>query len=219
MALLLAAPLGLTLLLAPAELPPEVGLVEAAGPALPVAPEGTLTALMDAPARRLGESVAVVAQFREEIADWNPYLTRFAPATHRCVEVWGDEQHLWIKDEYEAPLARLFVRRGTLAEAALDAARAHDRFELDLVVRELQAGSAWTEITHATLARQQTPEGTVLHAIRALDLIEREGWRLALSELDRALAPDLPEHARAALTAIRDEAQATWDALQARTLR
>ncbi|MEL6906837.1 MAG: hypothetical protein AAFP22_15610, partial [Planctomycetota bacterium] len=46
------------------------------------------------------------------------------------------------------------------------------------------------------------PERTVLHAIRALDLIEREAWALAASELERALEPRLPGHVRRELEQI-----------------
>ena len=218
MSLLVAAPLGLSLLLGPAS-GAEIGVVEAAGPTLPVAPRSTLSALMDVPEQRLGEAVTVVAQFRREIEDWNPFLSRFTPADHRCVEVWGDEQRLWIAEEYDAPMARLHVRRGTAAEAVIASSRPHDRLELELVVRELIAGSPWIEVTHAARTEEQTPEGTVLHAIRALEMIDREGWRIAISELDRALAPDLPGHVRRELESIRADCQETWDALRARTLR
>ena len=218
MSILVAAPLGLSLLLGPSS-GPEMGPVEVAGPTLPVAPRCSLGALMDVPEQRLGETVTVVAQFRQEIEDWNPFLSRFTPADHRCVEVWGDEQWLWIAEEYDAPMARLHVRRGTAAEAVLSSSRPHDRIELELVVRELLAGSPWIEVTYAARTEQQTPEGTVLHAIRALEMIEREGWRIAISELDRALAPDLPGHVRRELESIRADCQETWDALRARTLR
>ncbi|MEE2940116.1 MAG: hypothetical protein VX460_07020 [Planctomycetota bacterium] len=218
MSLLVAAPLGLSLLLGPTS-GPEIGLVEAAGPTLPVAPRSSLGALMGAPEQRLGEAVTVVAQLHQEIEDWDPFLSRFTPVDHRCVEVWSDEQRLWIAEEYDAPMARLHVRRGTAAEAVLASSRPHDRLELEVVVRELLAGSSWIEVTHAARTEQQTPEGTVLHAIRALEMIEREGWRIAISELDRALAPDLPGHVRRELESIREDCQETWDALRARTLR
>ena len=218
MSILVAAPLGLSLLLGPST-GPETGPVEAAGPTFPVAPRCSLGALMDVPEQRLGETVTVVAQFRREIEEWNPFLSRFTPADHRCVEVWGDEQWLWIAEEYDAPMARLHVRRGTAAEAVLASSRPHDRIELELVVRELLAGSPWIEVTYAARTEQQTPEGTVLHAIRAHEMIEREGWRIAISELDRALAPDLPGQVRRELESIRADCQETWDALRARTLR
>lgn len=213
---LLAAPLALTLLLAPAEDPVLAAAVDASGPALPVAPPYSLGALAESPAAKLGETVTVKAQFQGELEDWEPYLSRYCPEDHRAFVLWGDEQWLWIEEEYEAPMAVLFVRRGTLAEATLGAARPHDRFELDVTVAELHAGRAWIEATRAVLTPEQTPEGTVLHTIRALDMIEREGWRLALSELDRALAPNLPGHVRRELETIRARCQDAWDALERR---
>lgn len=213
---LVAVPLALTLLLAPAEDPLASAAVHAAGPTLPVAPAYALGALVEAPAAKLGETVTVKVQLRSELEDWEPYLSRYSPEDHRAFVVWGDEQWLWIEEEYEAPMAVVHVRRGTLAEATLGAARPHDRFELDVSVTELQAGRAWIEATRAVLTPEQTPEGTVLHTIRALDMIEREGWRLALSELDRALAPNLPGHVRRELETLRDRCQETWDALERR---
>ena len=79
------------------------------------------------------------------------------------------------------------------------------------MVRELHAGAAWIEVTDASWTPEQTPEGTVLHAIRGLELIEREGWALAVSELDRAMAPNLPGHVRRELVILRDQAQAALD--------
>ena len=109
MSILVAAPLGLSLLLgSPAG--PEIGLVEAAGPTLPVAPRCSLGALMDVPEQRL-EAVTVAAQFRGRSRTGTRSVA-FHPADHRCVEVWGDEQWLWIAEEYDAPMARLTSAAG-----------------------------------------------------------------------------------------------------------
>jgi len=187
--------------------------------AAPVAPMNSVATLMDGPERWLGEPVHLVAQFASEVEAWDPLLTRFHPSAFRCVRVWGDEQWLWIEDEYEAPAAQFFVRRGSQIEAKLTAARRHDRLALEVVVREVMGGHAWIEITDATWTAQQTPEGTVLHAIRALDMIEREGWALAISELDRALEPNLPSHVRRELETLRETAAAAKEAAEARRRR
>lgn len=186
----------------------DVRIVEASAARRTVVPGYSLSALMEAPDEHFGEAVAAVVQFHELVDDWTPYLSRFTPEAYVCASVWADEQWLWLADEYEAPMARVFARKGTFAEAILSSAKAHDRYEFDLVVRELHAGAAWIEVVGARWTREQTPEGTVLHAIRAMDMIEREGFALAVSELDRALRPLLPSHVRRELETVREDCEA-----------
>lgn len=185
-----------------------INVAEASAPRLPVAPLYSLSALMRQPELKLGELVSVVVQYEGERDTWNPFMTRFATDDYRCVRFWADEQWLWLKEEYDAPMAELFVRAGTMPDAVLTPARPHDRLKLDLIVQEYHAGRAWIEIVGASWTPKQTPEGTVLHAIRAMDMIEREGWSLAVSELDRAMRPSLPGHVRRELQEIRDRCDA-----------
>ena len=174
---------------------------------------GSVLDLRRRPELRLGVPQRVVAQVCREVDDWSSFLTRFDPAAFQAFEFWADEQLLWIKEEFDAPQARLFARRGSRTATVLAAASAHDRLELQVVVREMHAGRAWIEVTEAQWSDQQTPQGTVLHAIRALDLMQRDGWTLAISQLERALAPDLPLHVRAALERLRAECVAETEAL------
>ena len=213
---LLASPLSAAFLAFSIAGPPgnEVGLVNASAPVQPAAPLPTfaLTALLDKPELRLGETHTVAVQMHGAIADWNPFLTRFHPDDYRCVTAWADEQWLWIKEEFEAPAGQVFVRRGSAADQVLRKTERHDRVALDLVVREMHAGRAWIEVTGARRTEKVIPEGTVLHAINALDMIEREGWALAISELERAMRPNLPGHVRRELATIKatcEEARGT----------
>ena len=194
---LLCAPLAASLL---ATGHPQQGLaVEASAPATAAPLAVPAAALLKKPELALGERRSVVVQFKDEVLDWNPFLTRFDPGAFRGFDVWGDEQLLWLQEEYDAPIARVFALEGSPVDLALDRAKPHDRLELIVVVREFSAGRAWIEVVGARWTEQQTPEGTVLHAIRALDMIEREGWTIAASELERALRPDVPAHVREAL--------------------
>ncbi len=179
-------------------------------------PLGSVLDLSQRPELRLGEPQRVVAQVCRETGDWSAFLTRFDPAAFRAFEFWADEQFLWLKEEFDAPQARLFARRGSLAAAALAAADSNDRLELEVVVREMHAGRAWIEVTRARWAEHQTPGGTVLHAIRALELMERSAWVLASDQFGRALAPNLPPHVRAELTRLKDECAAEIAALASR---
>ena len=215
---LLGLPLAAALLV-PSTSDAHIRVAEASAHVAPARTMNSVSTLMDGPERWLGEPVHVVAQFEAEVETWDPLLTRFHPNAFRCVRVWGDEQWLWIEDEYEAPAAQFFLRRGSLVDAALTAARPHDRLQLEVVVREVMGGHAWIEIVDAAWTAQQTPEGTVLHAIRALDMIEREGWALAISELDRALEPNLPGHVRRELETLRATASAAKEAAETRRRR
>ncbi|MDB2576695.1 hypothetical protein N9Z54_05760 [Planctomycetota bacterium] len=227
MLVLFSAPLAAAMLLqapAPVSLsavvPPAVDLA-APGPAATMlaradAPMASVLDLGQRPELRLGEPQRVVAQVCRETDDWSAFLTRFDPAAFRAFEFWADEQFLWIKEEFDAPQARLFARRGSLAAAAIAAANSNDRLELEVVVREMHAGRAWIEVTQARWTEEQTPAGTLLHAIRALELMERDGWVLASSQFDRALAPNLPPLVRAELTRLKAECAAEIDALASR---
>ncbi|QDV09440.1 hypothetical protein Poly30_49980 [Planctomycetes bacterium Poly30] len=206
---LFGAPLIASLLFAgPAVPAANVQVVEAAAPVPPVIPTYSISALLYQPERKLGEEHRVFAQLHGEIDDWHPFLTRFHSGDYRCLTFWADEQWLWIKEEFDAPAVDFFVRRGSEVDRRLRQCRKHDRLQLDLEVREVHAGRTWIEITGATLTEAQTPEGTILHAIRALDMIEREGWALAASELERALKPDLPGHVRRELRTILEQCRA-----------
>ena len=179
-------------------------VVEASAPIRRALPTFSVTALLDKPELRLGETHRVVAQLHGKVEEWNPFLTRFHRDDYSLVTFWADEQWLWIKEEFDAPAAQFFVRRRTELAEVLAEAKRHDRFELDVAVREVHAGRTWIEIVDVRRTGQQTPEGTILHAIRALDLVDREGWSLAINELERALRPDLPGHVRRELQTILD---------------
>lgn len=206
------APLIASLLFAGPALPGSVAqVVEASAPSLPAAPAVptySISALLDRPEMKLGEEHRVVAQLHGEIEEWHPFLTRFHAGDYRCVTFWADEQWLWIQEEFDAPAVDFFVRRRSEADELLSSCRKHDRLRLDLIVREVHAGRTWIEIAGATLTEAQTPEGTILHAIRALDMVEREGWALAISELERALRPNLPGHVRRELETILGQCEA-----------
>ena len=191
---LLSAPLSAVFLhAAPAE---DVQLVEASASVGSALPTYSIEELLNKPELRLGETQRVMAHLHGEIEDWNPFLTRFHGADYSCITFWADEQPLWIKEEFDTPAAGFFVRRRTDLAKVLATGKRHDRFALDVKVVAIHAGRPWIEIVDIERTEQQVPEGTVLHAIRAVDMIDREGWALAASELERALRPNLPDHVR-----------------------
>jgi hypothetical protein len=141
----------------------------------------------------------LVLQFHSIEHDWEPYCMPFSERTHLAVRAWSDSQLPWIRAAYDNPRARYFVRRGGFAERLLARAAPHERIVVVGRVRAQFLGQPWIEVIAACPAREQIPLGTILHASRAIDLLQRKAGRLALEQFERALAAPLPAHAREAL--------------------
>jgi hypothetical protein len=184
------------LLLASAGAPPAPG----AGPGPRFLTHGELAAR---PRDFLHVPVELHVQVEAPLERWNPYFTRFGSDDYAAVTAWADDQLPWVKEDFEHPAVRLFARRGSRAEELLAAAERHERFRVLAVVRELCAGRAWIEALVVRPLSERIPEGTVIHAERALRLIEQGAYELALGELDRALGPDLPPVAEEELRRLR----------------
>jgi len=182
----------------PAALELGVPALEAAVP--PIVPFAEIAA---EPESFLGAEVRLLFQYHSERKSWNPYMTGFAPGLFRSLDGWTDEQRLWIQSDFDAPAARVFVRRGSKADAALRDVLVHQRWTLAGIVREEFLGRPWIEITHAYRMREHVPEGSVLHVIRAFELIDRKVFNLARDEFTRALAAPLPAHVARELEAWR----------------
>jgi len=164
--------------------------------------------LVDHPARYLGKTITLRAQFHSRVESWSAYLTRFGSHDFAAFQFWSDEQFPWIQAEYQRPLVRLFARRGQPGEWALAGARVHSRYELHVRVRELFLDLPWVEIEDAIPTVEEISEGTNIHAARGIDLLEKGNCVLARSEFEHALEGLLPAHARAELERLRDECDA-----------
>lgn len=151
----------------------------------------------------VGEPVAVQLQFHSLVESWNPFLTRFGTGQFVALQAWTDEQLPWVREDYDNPAVRFYVRRGGELETFVRGLARHDRVRATCVVREIFAGRLWAEVVDAERLDESIPEGTVLHVLRALDLMERGAWELADSELDRALLAPVPAHAWDEISAIR----------------
>lgn len=159
----------------------------------------TLVELRTAPARRLGEEVTLTLQFRARSESWNPYLSRFEPGRWLGLSAWPDEVFTWDAPSYDAPLTRLFVRRGTPLEETVRRAAPHQRFEATAVVREQFLGEPWIELTALKRLTEEVGEGTILHVTRARELAFEGNFDLALDQYERARSAPLPPHALAAI--------------------
>ena len=159
--------------------------------------------LCDRPSHWLGKTVRLRIQFHDRVETWNPYLTRFGPRRFVAVQAWADEQVPWIKEEFDAPAVRVFLKRGEASEWALGEAQQGARFELTVVVREVFLDLPWTEVIEVLPLPERIPEGTVIHASKARELMEQKSWKLAELEIDQACTDGLPAHAREELERLR----------------
>lgn len=164
--------------------------------------------LASAPERHVGRPVLLFVQHRGVLEEWEPYMTRFSPGRYRAFRAWSDEQLPWLEPDYRAPSATLFVERGARLDRVLSRAAVHDRLALAVVVRSAHLGRPWVEVVGAQRARHTVPEGSVLHAERALELIERGAFDLAREQVGRALAAPLPAHTRGELEEIARRCEA-----------
>jgi len=159
------------------------------------------------PQAYLGQTVRVRFQYESELVDWNPYLTRFGAEDFRAHRVWADDQFLWERDAWENPATTVFARRGAIAEEVLNGAPKLARFEAVAHVRQVFLGRPWIELEQVQRIHGEIGEGSLIHATRALDQVEKQQWRSALDNFDRALVGDMPDVARAELRRLREEAR------------
>lgn len=173
-------------------------------PATEAAPLVTWDELRGRSARYIGRPVRVEMQFHSQLSTWNPFLTRFGPATFRAFRFWSDEQFLWDVDAHASPAARVFVRRGALIEELLGNAEVFGRFELRVIVRETFGGEPWAEVIAVTPLMEHVTEAGLIHARRFVELCASGSTRLAGAECERALAGSWPAKARNELVRLRE---------------
>lgn len=151
--------------------------------------------LLARPGDFVGELVSLEVQFESEFEGWNPMLTRFSPGAFRGFKAWSDEQYLWNADEFRAPLVEVYAQRGGAAEWALADAKPFARFELLCRVQSNFAGKPWVEVLAVKPRFRQMQEGSLIHAVRAMEFVNKHLWKAALGEFERADSPGLPKRA------------------------
>lgn len=160
-----------------------------APPDEPAVAEVTLAELRARRGHWLGREVAFTLQVESEPETWRSWLTRFTPARYRALRAWGDEAFLWERAAFDDPAPHLFAARGSAAERALAGARRYDRFRVRAAVREVFLDEPWVELLEVERLPERIEEGTLVHALRALELLEQKSYVLAANELERAAAP------------------------------
>jgi hypothetical protein len=184
---------------------------------LPAVPQAAWSEILLKPEAFLGRTVRLVVQFHSLEERWNPYVTRFGPSEYVALTGWTDEQRPWIRAEYDAPAVHLFVPRDGALGRLVQELEIHERIEVICVAEELFAGRPWVAAVGITKLAEYVPEGTILHAIRAVEFIEEELFELAAGELGRALDAPVPEHVRAELEATRERCTAELEVKNARS--
>jgi hypothetical protein len=182
------------------------GLTQNAPKDAPEAPYLSLAEVSKDAQLHLGRTLRVRFQVESEPTSWNPYLTRFGSADWRGLKVWADEQFLWEREAWENPVANVFARRGSVADEVLAGAPRLARYEALAHVRQVFLGRPWIELEQVQRIKGAIGEGSVLHATRALEHVEKEQWRNALDNYDRALVGEMPDVARAELRRLREAA-------------
>jgi hypothetical protein len=168
------------------------------------APESVaLETVLEEPAAWLGRGVRFTFQFHSAPASWNPYLTRFGTRDFVSAVAWSDEQLLWEVDEHEHPRALVFARRGSASGETLQKAPVYGRYEAVGRVVQVFMGHPWIEVSALERLPEEIGEGAILHATRALRSMDQGEWKLALEDLVRAEASNLPPRARAELERLR----------------
>jgi hypothetical protein len=187
-----------------------LALQPALAPTLPAGPDLVpFEQLVAKPGAYLGKTVSTYVQFHSELETWEAGMTRFLPSRYVGCQVWSDDQLPWRHEDYLAPAGLLYLSRDSAEMADFARAEPHQRWLVRCTVRELFGGQTWIDVDRIIPSRHSIPEGTVLHAIRAGQLVDRHAWSLASGELERALVAPLPAHAtsvlEATLQACRDQ--------------
>lgn len=164
--------------------------------------------LCDRPSRWLGKKIRLRFQYQGRVDDWNPYLTRFGSRRYGAIQAWSDEQLPWVKSEFDAPIVRVFFPRGESCASVLDQAQVNGRYEVTAMVREVFLDVPWTELLEVVPLSERIGEGTIIHAGKALELMQRSDWKLAELEIEQAITDSLPPPARAELERLRAECRA-----------
>lgn len=174
-------------------------------------PQAELSGLYGDPQEYLGQTLRIQVQVEGELTQWNPFLTRFGERDYRALRCWSDSQFLWQPEDWDAPLALLFARRGSEAEAALAKLPKFTHCEALVCVRQVFMGRPWLEVRSLVALGDSIQEGSILHASRALRWAEERRWSAAVDDFERALVGPMPEAARRELRRLRDVARGELD--------
>ncbi len=151
------------------------------------------------PAEAVGRELCFYVQYDGLREDWNPFGTGFAPQSHLSARVWTDSQRLWDRLDFNNPQGAIYVLSGSRAARTLAKTERFQRLLCVGRVRNLRCGKPWIEVTKIYVSRRTVSEGSLLHAIRAVELHGRDALTMARDEYARALTANLPKAVRSEL--------------------
>jgi hypothetical protein len=172
-----------------------------------VFPAGAQAALVDLaelraqPAAWIGQRISCVAQLAPLSGSFESLETGFDALHWRRFAFWSEGQRPWRAADFGDPAPYLFAPVGSTPALQLEAAGDYSAVRLIGSVEAVCLGEPWVRIEALEVLPQAIGAGAVLHASRAFDLLEQGQRRLALAELERALAAPLPEAAQLELVA------------------
>ena len=155
--------------------------------------EITSTELRRAPENFKGVAVRFPVQFCATGRVFNPFFTAFTPSEFANFSVWGAEQAIWLRSEYDNPFGYMFVSKRVpeLIDQVM-ALKVYEQFMLSGVVRSTFQGTPWVEVTAIQRMDQALNTETLAHMFRGSQLMENRRWALAIGELALANADGIP---------------------------
>ncbi|MFQ5504816.1 MAG: tetratricopeptide repeat protein [Planctomycetota bacterium] len=142
--------------------------------------------------------VSFTGQFMGIGSVHNPFFTRFTRSDYVNFAIWGSDQKLWERMEYDNPLSTLFVSK-KIRKHMLDQVYNMPRYQqIECIgfVRNVFKGAPWIEITEIDETSEQVTTATLAHMRRARELMNGHKWMRAASELNLAQTGGLPSFTR-----------------------
>ncbi len=161
------------------------------------AKETTLTEMRKRPQAYKNVWVKFSGSFLSTSSVHNPFFTRFTRADFVNFAVWGDEQKIWNKKDYDNACSTLFVsKKNDAGVQVVYTLQRYTRVECLGVVRNAFQGEPWIEITKVTPIAEKVTTATLSHMYRASEHIKNHNWKKAGVELNLAWTPGLPPQIR-----------------------
>lgn len=155
--------------------------------------ETTLTAVRKNPDAFKNVWIRFDAQFSSQGRVFNPFFTIFTPTEFANFAVWGDEQNLWTKSEYDDAFGYLFVHKRADHAPEMLGLVTYDRIRCTAVVRNTFQGTPWIEVMKVEKLDKSINTETLAHLYRGSQLMEQRKWQLAVGELSLADVTTVPE--------------------------
>jgi hypothetical protein len=139
--------------------------------------------------------VTFTCQFQGIGGVHNPFFTRFTRSEYANFAVWGDNQKIWLKEEYQNPLPGLFVQKNGRDDTLklLYRLRRYQRIRIVGVVRNVFRDEPWLDVISIEEVGGKVTIPTLAHMHKASDYMAQRKWAQAGTELNQAMTGGLPD--------------------------